>query len=247
MPRNIYGNSITQSAMIDKLRDDINIELANQIVSITNETEARINLESILSTQIIQEQVNRDSAISVETANRATAVDTLTTSISAETTEREYVSSLLNAAIVQERVNRVSDVDVLTTTIADSNIGNYVEETRTSATTIDSGSYVDINGMVLTPPAGTYKVHFSCWLENDEKKEDDGIEAGIYVDDVIIEHSKRRQWTGEAGKYETSVHTQAVVTVSGTQQIKARAYRLGGDRIRIRQRSLTAVCIASPI
>ena len=247
MPRNIYGNSITQSAMIDKLRNDINTELANQLVSITNETEARINLESILSTAIIQEQVNRDSAISVETTNRVTAVESLTTTISHETTEREYVSSLLNAAIIEERVNRVSDVDVLTTTIADSNIGNYVEETRTSTTTIDSGSYVNINGMVLNPTAGTYKVHFSCWLENDEKKEDDGIEAAIYVDNVIVEHSKRRQWTGEAGKYETSIHTQAIATVSGAQQIIAKAYRLGGDRIRIRQRSLTAVCVGIPI
>ena len=156
--------------MIDKLRNDINTELANQLVSITNETEARINLESILSTAIIQEQVNRDSAISVETTNRVTAVESLTTTISHETTEREYVSSLLNAAIIEERVNRVSDVDALTTTIESSNIGNYAEETRTSTTTIDSGSYVNINGMLLTPPAGTYKVHFSCWLENDEKK-----------------------------------------------------------------------------
>ena len=79
------------------------------------------------------------------------------------------------------------------------------------------------------------------------KKEDDGIEAAIYVDNVIVEHSKRRQWTGEAGKYETSIHTQAIVTVSGTQQIIAKAYQLGGDRIRIRQRTIIAACIGSPI
>ena len=176
MPRNIYGNSVTQSAMIDKLRNDIDIELADQITSITNETVARENLGSILSAAIIQEQVNRDSAISAEVTNRVTAVDTLTTSIN------------------QETVNRVSDVDMLTTTIEDSNIGNYVEESRSYITSIDSGSYVDVDGMVVTPPAGTYTVHFSLWIENDEKKADDGLEVGIYIGNTVIEHSKRRQW-----------------------------------------------------
>ena len=236
MPRNIYGNSVSQSTMVDDLRNDINIELADQLASITNEIEARVNLENTLSASIIQE---RD--------DRVAAVDTLITSINTETVNRSTDTNLLTATIGQERDNRISAVGALTTIIEDSNIGNYIEESRTNNATIDSGSYVDVNGMAITPPAGTYKIHFSCWIENDEKKDDDGIEVGISIGNAIIDHSKRRQWTGEAGKYETSIHTQAIVTVSGTQQVKARAYRLGGDRIRIRQRSLTAVCIGTQI
>lgn len=125
--------------------------------------------------------------------------------------------------------------------------GNYIEQNATTVTTIDSGTYINVSGMVMTPPAGTYNVSFSCWLENDEKKDDDGIEVAICIGNTAIEHSKRRQWTGEAGKYETSIHTQAVVSVSGTQQIKTRAYRLGGDRIKIGQRSMVAVCLGSSV
>ena len=127
------------------------------------------------------------------------------------------------------------------------NVGNYVEVSSSGSTTIDSGSYVTISGMSITPPAGKYKVDFSCWFQNDEKKEDDGLEIALFNGETVIEHSKRRQWTGEAGLYETSVHTQAVITVSGTQQIRARSYRLGPDRIRIRQRSLVIICVGLPI
>jgi hypothetical protein len=127
------------------------------------------------------------------------------------------------------------------------NVGNYVEVSATTNTTIDSTSYNTISGMTITPPAGTYKVEFSCWFENDEKKEDDGLEIALYKVDTIISHSKRRQWTGEAGKYETSIHTQAIITVSGGQQIRARAKRLGGDRIKISQRSMVVVCVGSAI
>ena len=127
------------------------------------------------------------------------------------------------------------------------NVGNYVEVSATGTTTIDSTSYINIQAMSATPTAGNYKVDFSCWFENDEKKEDDGLEIGLFVDNIAIEHSKRRQWTGEAGKYETSIHTQAIITVNGSQQIRAKAKRLGNDRIRIRQRSMVVLCVGLPI
>ena len=127
------------------------------------------------------------------------------------------------------------------------NVGNYVEATSTATTTIDSTSYVNIQAMVATPPAGTYKVDFSCWFENDEKKEDDGLEIGLFKGATVIEHSKRRQWTGEAGKYETSIHTQAIITVNGSDIIRAKAKRLGVDRIRILGRSMVVLCVGLPI
>ena len=245
--------------MVDKLRNDINIELANQLVSITNETEARIHLESILSAAIIQEQVNRVTAVDVLTATveeNTTSItqetDNRVSALSGEVANRASAVSALTASISTETANRMTDTNLLTTAVEEvqnSNIGNYVKKNRTYITSIDSGSYIDLDldGMNITPPAGTYKVDFSCWIENDEKKDDDGLEIALCLDDVLIESSKRRQWTGEAGKYETSIHTQAVVTVSGTQQIKVKAYRLGGDSIRIRQRSIIAIYIGSSI
>ena len=197
MPRNIYGNSVSQSGMVDDLRNEINVELANQLVFITNETEARVNLENALSASIIQERNDRESA-----------VDTLTTSINTETVNRSTDTNLLTGAIGQERDNRVTAVGALTTIIEDSNIGNYIEVSRTGTTTTDSGSYGDVNGMNITHPAGAYQVNFSCWIEDDEKKNDDGIEVGISIGNSIVDHSKRRQWTGKAGKYETNSHTQ---------------------------------------
>jgi hypothetical protein len=125
--------------------------------------------------------------------------------------------------------------------------GDYTELTGTVASTIDSTSYVSINNMVSTPPAGTYKVDFSCWFENDEKYEDDGLEVALSKAGTVIEHTKRRNWTGEAGIYETSIHTHAIITVNGSQNIRAKAKRLGSDRIRILQRSMIIVRVGSAI
>jgi hypothetical protein len=125
--------------------------------------------------------------------------------------------------------------------------GDYRELSGTSSSTVNSTSFVDIGGMTTTPPSGTYKVDFSCWFENDQNNYDDGLEVALFKAGTVIEHSTRRNWTGEAGKYETSIHTQAIITVNGSQNIKVRAKKLYYYRIRILQRSMIIVRVGSAI
>lgn len=107
------------------------------------------------------------------------------------------------------------------------------EASATASTTTTSGSNVLINGMTLTPVAGTYKVSFSTTLQSNNTDAD--IFVSLYANGVQAAHSEREcspQFSsgGLGGNPSLSwpIATQALLTVNGSQAIEARWRRSAG-------------------
>ena len=88
---------------------------------------------------------------------------------------------------------------------APQSVSSLVETTTTST------SYVQLNGMALTPPAGEYNASFGCSVEASVKGQE--VKVALFVDGVIVPSSVRRIHKG------TSVNQGAVYPVFGAAQI----------------------------
>jgi len=110
-------------------------------------------------------------------------------------------------------------------------IGTQVTATVTTSTT--SGSYVSMNGMTITPAAGTYLVSFSA--SGRTTSNGDTGDCAIHVGGAIVQHSERTLY----GNRQTaaSIHCQAKVTVNGEQAIDVRFKQAGGN-FNVYERSL---------
>lgn len=92
-----------------------------------------------------------------------------------------------------------------------------------------SGVYIPINGMSITPTAGSYVVMFSATASHSKDKKDS--QYAIFVDDTIVQNSERDfGWDGGADfkNCRITIYTQAEVTVDGTQTIYV-CWHDGGD------------------
>jgi len=111
------------------------------------------------------------------------------------------------------------------------------EITKIEVQETTSNNYVDLPTFTIsTPKAGTYLVLFSCVTRNSNKN------AWTYV--VLnqestgdVAHSERRA----EGNKETSLDTQAVITVSGSEYIKVRFKRDSNGKAEISNANLVAV------
>jgi hypothetical protein len=125
------------------------------------------------------------------------------------------------------------------------NTGNYIQVESSTDAILENDFVVRVSGMFIAPPAGNYMATFSCYLENDEGNSDDGIECGIYLNNNLITHTLRRTFTGEQGKYETTLHTQAVVTIIQGDNITIQAEKLTAGSVKISNRSLIMISLGN--
>lgn len=122
---------------------------------------------------------------------------------------------------------------------------NYSQATATADTTTTSTSQVLINAMTLTPAAGTYLVQFSTTL--DHSAQTTATTFSIYSGGVQQAASVRAISTRTnalgAQSLPSTVATESIVTVNGSQAIEARWSTPSGTAT-AHVRSLTIVRIA---
>ncbi len=117
--------------------------------------------------------------------------------------------------------------------------GPYPTEiTATATASTTSTSYVLITGMTSTPVAGTYSVSFSTTIQGDTAAQD--MEVALFQDGNLITHTERSadfESGAQGDDLHYPTHTQALMTVSGSQAIEAR-YKTSAGTISAFQRSL---------
>ena len=114
----------------------------------------------------------------------------------------------------------------------------YVERNATNTVSTTSGSWNVINSMTSTPAAGTYLVTMSASGYGNNNGQD--MQVALYTGNSKINHSERDYGYdsgGDADDLRFAIHTQAVITVNGSQTISAK-YRESGGTFRIKERSL---------
>jgi len=113
-----------------------------------------------------------------------------------------------------------------------------LQATATSTTSTNSGSYVLVPSMTFTPPAGNYLVSFSCWGNGTNANQTKYV--SLYQNGSIINHTIRRA-DGDMNNGQRfsdfPFHTQAVVTLSGSEAIEAR-FSTSSGTFTIDERSL---------
>jgi hypothetical protein len=111
-----------------------------------------------------------------------------------------------------------------------------VSDTDVANTT--SANYPLLPGMTTTPPAGTYKFSFSSSGEVDDKAQIGWI--AIFQNGSIVQRSERRlQSQGNSNiSMASPLHTQAVLTVSGSEAVEVRYKSDGSHTFTVYDRSL---------
>ncbi len=109
--------------------------------------------------------------------------------------------------------------------------------TATADDTTASVTDVQIAGMTLTPAAGTYLATFSSSVLNSGNGAS-RLFVSIYSAGVQVAHSERE--IGIGGGANVPVHTNAIVTVDGTQAIRAMWRAVAGTNT-AHERSLTLI------
>ena len=114
----------------------------------------------------------------------------------------------------------------------DPEIPNQYEAASTTEHQTTNPDYDDMEGMTLTPAAGTYTVTFSGSgeMSNNNKK----AYYAIYVDGAVVAHSVRRK----DNKKTESLFTQAEVTVDGTEVVDIR-FKVSDGSFKVYERTLT--------
>lgn len=119
-------------------------------------------------------------------------------------------------------------------TISETTVSSIVSTSTTSIT------YIIINSMTITPAAGTYFVSFTASASR--KKNNNNAYYAIYSADSKVSYSEKNfGWCfgGPSNNFSMSIHTQAVVTVNGSQSIDVRYYDEGNGIFKIYERSMT--------
>jgi hypothetical protein len=123
-----------------------------------------------------------------------------------------------------------------------------LEQTSVTATNSPSTSsltYILIPGMTITPSAGTYFVTFSTSVSGATRN--DSHFVSLYSGGSVITHSEREMFYSNANQVVGMIlgtHTQAIVTVNGSQAIEARYRCTAGSAITVYERSLIIIKIA---
>jgi hypothetical protein len=146
------------------------------------------------------------------------------------TADKEYVclDATVNYAVWTE------------TTVSGATITN-TELSATTTTSITSKTYVVMDTMTTTPASGTYMVTFSASGSGSSTR--NIMEYSIFKANTIIQHSHR--WLNRSVGFYTSgndsaLHSQAIVTVNGSQVIDVR-YRTNKGTFTVEERSLILI------
>ena len=113
--------------------------------------------------------------------------------------------------------------------------GSPIEVSAVNTVQTSSSSFTLIPGMTTTPPAGTYYASFSTsgasWTG------DINGNYAIYVDGSKVGHSERLHDYKSLSDAYVTFHTQAIVTVTGSEAVEVR-YKTNQGLFRMRERSL---------
>lgn len=122
----------------------------------------------------------------------------------------------------------------------------YHNITATTQTSTTSTSYIQLDSMTYTPASGTYMVTFSSsgWCTNGGAN----AQYAIYNDEVK-DNASERDWYWDGGNHTNNLrlplHTQAVVTVNGSQSIEIRYMRgSGSGTTYVNERSMVLIKLA---
>ena len=106
-------------------------------------------------------------------------------------------------------------------------------------TTTTSTAYVTLNGMSLTPPAGSYNASFGCSIEASIKGQE--VKVALFVDGVIVPSSVRRIHKGvsvnQGAVYPVSSSDR--ISVNGSQVVDVRWVVSSGASVTCYERSLS--------
>lgn len=118
---------------------------------------------------------------------------------------------------------------------------NITQITATANTTTTSTTYILLNAMTSTPPSGDYLVSFSASCSTNAGSAE--YFYAIFVDGTIVQHSERQIYDGNFNfvLLNLTMHTQAVVSVNGSQTIEIRQRRTTGGTITVFERSLQLI------
>jgi hypothetical protein len=119
----------------------------------------------------------------------------------------------------------------------------YQEISATTETSTTSMNYIQLDSMTVTPASGTYSVSFSSSGSQSQQNQD--AVYAIYVDGVIVQRSRRlmKPMSGPAAAFDVTLHTQAVVTVNGSQAIEIR-YMVNGGTFNVHERNMILLKVA---
>lgn len=127
------------------------------------------------------------------------------------------------------------------------NIGGGISSnllSATSNTSTGSSSYTQVNSMSNTPAAGTYMVTFSA--SGKGNSDDQEMQVCLYSGGSAVTHTER-DYGYEADSNNNdrrfTIHTQAIITVNGSQAIEAR-YKTNTGTFNIYERSMTLLKVA---
>lgn len=133
------------------------------------------------------------------------------------------------------------------TPISPYNIGGGLssnEVSSSSSTSTTSSSYSAVNSMNSTPAAGTYMVTFTA--SGKGSADDQEMQICLYKNGSSIAHTERDYgFEADASNNDRrfSIHTQALVTVNGSQAIEAR-YKTNTGTFSIYERSMVLIKVA---
>ena len=116
-----------------------------------------------------------------------------------------------------------------------------------SDTNTTSATYVVVDSMTITPPAGTYLVMFSSSGHLTPGSKDVSAYYAIHKDGVLQGTSERRfhNMSGHTHAYDAAFYTQEEVVVNGSEAIEAR-YKVGaGETFNMHERSMILIKVAA--
>lgn len=185
---------------------------------------------------------------STDTLVGRTTTDTLTNKILNSSTNTITTDKLRSATTIIDIASATAPASGQILTATSSTVAAWqnpgisaitnVPITATTATSTSSTSYITIVGMTTTPASGKYLVTFSSSGSTNNGGND--CDYAIHIDGDIVSHSRRSfAYMGAAhtNDYIVAMHTQAVITVNGSQAINVK-YQISNGTFTLLERSM---------
>lgn len=142
----------------------------------------------------------------------------------------------------QNGVYRIAGTEITPYTIGGGLVSSEVTSSSNTSTT--STSYTQVNSISSTPAAGTYMVSFTA--SGKGNSDDQEMQVCIYNDGSAVAHTERDYgFEADANNNDRrfAIHTQALVTVNGSQTIDVR-YKTNTGTFSIYERSMVLLKVS---
>lgn len=143
----------------------------------------------------------------------------------------------------QYGVYRMAGTPITPYNIGGGLVSNEVSSSTSTSTT--SSSYTQVNSMSSTPAAGTYMVSFAASGKGTADNQE--MQVILYKNGSSITHTERDYgFEADANNNDKrfAIHTQALITVNGSEAIEAR-YKTNTGTFNIYERSMTLLKVSN--